>query len=534
MADDFEPTSAKDDFEPAAKPDARSPFRRWYDESVTKPLTGSVGKILAAPGEAILSGANAVGLRSDSPEAAAGGLQAAQKAAEGPAKLIVPQSPIEMGIVAGTAGAGSAISAAARAGVPLAGKVAPWLARILGGAAGGEAGNLAEGGPTGKGALTGAVSNAAGEVAGKAVNTAALALPGAKGEAASRFLEDLMGPIRSASPSLTVGTKAREVMDYFRGSGVQKDLSTQAQAFADAAVRRTNGAPVTLTTLGPPAAGGAAAGSTLASQPAQQIYNGASPATQAAMRAQNPGITFAGSPAAGGPAGRTFANWEDAWTAVQREGQDAYTKTGAERFKALEGYHAALDELRDALPTALRGPFDTMRQQYAAGKAAEDLLSRKNAFHLYPKAEPQLNTRALQHELEYDREELGKRFGPGFGDIVDQATRGAGLGYKDNLVSGPGSALDTARMMLQRKGGSPVLFGAPITTLFPNLGSEYAGRAPISMAEARIPGTRTRVQLGQTIQQLIDAAMAKGGARATDTQGRGMDLYAPGPEAARR
>src|SRR3990167_4016129 len=56
------------------------------------------------------------------------------------AETVIPQTPLQAGIMAGTAAGGPLVSGAAKVGVPLAGTVSPWLARLLRGTAGGAAG----------------------------------------------------------------------------------------------------------------------------------------------------------------------------------------------------------------------------------------------------------------------------------------------------------------------------------------------------------------------------------------------------------
>src|SRR3989304_2894713 len=56
------------------------------------------------------------------------------------AETVIPQTPLQAGIMAGTAAGGPLVSGAAKVGVPLAGTVSPWLARIPGGTPGGAGG----------------------------------------------------------------------------------------------------------------------------------------------------------------------------------------------------------------------------------------------------------------------------------------------------------------------------------------------------------------------------------------------------------
>src|SRR3972149_6614819 len=146
------------------------------------------------------------------------------------AETVIPQTPPQAGIMAGTAAGGPLVSGAAKVGVPLAGTVSPWLARILGGTAGGAAGGGGGegGGPPGGarilgGTAGGAAGGAVGEegaLTGAALGAGTSALGEAGGAGANKLLRSLPGMKRAINlrDVRSVGETVGEIAPPLRGA----------------------------------------------------------------------------------------------------------------------------------------------------------------------------------------------------------------------------------------------------------------------------------------------------------------------------
>src|SRR3990167_1672083 len=119
--------------------DTRSPFAKWYS-GMAKAPTEAVNRLAYGATEPLVAiQRRAMG---ESPEQVTANPEGPMTPATSPGvgEVVVPQTPLQAGILGGTLAAGPLVGGAARAGLPLAGKISPWLARVLGGTAGGAAG----------------------------------------------------------------------------------------------------------------------------------------------------------------------------------------------------------------------------------------------------------------------------------------------------------------------------------------------------------------------------------------------------------
>src|SRR3972149_307468 len=136
------------------------------------------------------------------------------------AETVIPQTPLQAGIMAGTAAGGALLSGPAKVGRPLAGTVPPWLARILGGTAGGAAGGAVgeEGALTG--AALGAGTSALGEAGGAGANKLLRSLPGMKRAINLRDVRSVGGTGGEIAPPLRGATTVGGVREMAAGGGL--------------------------------------------------------------------------------------------------------------------------------------------------------------------------------------------------------------------------------------------------------------------------------------------------------------------------
>jgi hypothetical protein len=219
---------------PAPAPQGNA-ITRGYQDYFAKPVTRAVSGVadtLTAP----LVNAARVAQGEPLTSIAAHGAPRTPGDRDNPlARAVVPQTPIEAGMMVGTGVAGKAI--------PALYKAAPALARILMGAGGGEIGNQLEQGTTGKGALIGGGGAAAGEVLGKyLIEPARRMLPGAKKAISLEDTRRVGGDIATVTGAPPMRTPG-DFLDAATGAVTRKtegaasyeaSLVTYRQAVADA------------------------------------------------------------------------------------------------------------------------------------------------------------------------------------------------------------------------------------------------------------------------------------------------------------
>lgn len=209
---------------PAA--DTRSTGTRLYQDYIAKPLTSAVGGAMEtvttpfvplarmAQGESVRA---AFGPESFTTQGVGG---AAEQARNKAAAVVVPQTPLQAGITAGTLAAGP-VARAVPALAPLA-TAHPALARIFGGTVGGAVGGGVED-PTltgiGTGAAWGAGTTAAGELVGKVLGKAARSAPGAKGAIAAQDAAAYGTEIGRQSPPLAGAQTVQDLQRLAQGEG---------------------------------------------------------------------------------------------------------------------------------------------------------------------------------------------------------------------------------------------------------------------------------------------------------------------------
>jgi hypothetical protein len=399
------------------------------------------------------------------------------------AEFVVPQTPVQAAIAAGTLGAGPLISAGAKAGVPLAGSLAasPALGRILGGTVGGALGGYAEeptAGGAARGAALGAGSTALGEGIGKAFQLGRRILPGGKAainEEAARRVADVAQTVNPAAAAPIQAARAglRPLKGATTPAALQEAvLSGQLQNAASGQMEQfMTGLPQNLRAQGPAIQAAYDAMPDLAKQYlVGQVGPGGFTVPQAqAIRGWLGGGAFSQSPLGQG-VGKVPQ--QKLWADVTRE-------------------------IEAALGPTLTPSWATANQEYGGLSVLQDALSQANAFTGGPNRIA-LNTPAIQQWLSLNREEAQRRMGqPAFDALANAFTGGGQLGTRDILAPGFGGALDALRQVYGRgQGGAPQLIGSVLRTAVPNIGSQHTGRAPL--------------QLPPALQQILDLAVQRG------------------------
>lgn len=472
-----------------APQDPRSTGTRLY-QSVVKPLTDYLGQGMEAATTPLVGMAR---MAQGEPAKTAFGPETWQSVGQGgaaadtrrqAAEVVVPQTPMQAGIMAGTAAAGPASRA-----LPALAKV-PALARILGGTVGGAAGGAVED-PTATGALTGAAwgagTTAAGEGAGKVLQTAAKWGPGAKNavnEEAARRLTDVAQTVNpSAGPVIAA---AKQGLKPMRGAKTPAALqeSVLGGSLQDAASKRmdqtitsiTQSAP-TLRFAGPDLQQAYAAMPDLAKQ---QLVGGVGPQGFTLPQAQAVRGWLGSGAFSQSPVGQGVGSvpQQKLWDSVTQE---------------IEGALASHPLASQILPQWQKG-----NKEYGGLMVLQDMLSGQNAFTGGPNRIA-LNTPNIQQWLSTNRQDASRRMGgPQQFEAMSNAVTGGGqLGTRDVLTPGFGGMLDALRQTYGRgQGGAPQIAGSLIRTGAPNIGSQYTGN-------------RTPLQLPPVLQQALDAVLQR-------------------------
>ncbi|HEV8714134.1 MAG TPA: hypothetical protein VGX03_15070 [Candidatus Binatia bacterium] len=456
---------------PTTKPSGAEPDQRsWFQKYVSAPATTATAKTLAGVGDMLMmpadiaaSAARTAGLMGPDTLSALGldkreaGLAAAEKAAEAPARFIVPQSGTEAGIMAGTMLAGGPLLSAAAKAVPalapVAGltgaaganwlqRLAPPAARIAGATAGGAVGGGVTGEGAGKGALIGAGSAITGEglltLAGKLVRSlpyAATAIDKKMAKEVGQAIEDISAPLKGARNAYDLQQLAVEGETRL-GAAKEKVVSL---------IERSVKKPFSVPSLGP------------------------DPMT---LKEANRELTELGK--------RAFRGQGDA--------------------EAVQQYRRANEEIRRGLdavdPTGTaRGLFSGIQDQHRKGLGLLEMLTPKPTFVRGPLG-VRLRTPTLQEYIANPatQQELRSRLSEAeFKQLTDVLTRGGELGTKDALKSLYPTTLTGGLLGSGLGIGGGLGFGlsggglAGLPLLAPNVLNRYAGRAPL--APGQLPRT---------------------------------------------
>lgn len=383
--------------------------------------------------------------------------------ARGIAEFVVPQTTTQAGITAGTL-----------AGGPFG--VAPRIAgATLGGAFGGAFG---EEGPL-AGGIEGFVGGAAGELFGAAWGKIARSRPGGRQavnfkdvDAIASEIGDLVPPLKNLRTpqdlkraSVSVQHR-RELGDRYDGALTEVDRLIGRNKIVAPSLGVTHGVPTGV--MGPSGA----------------------PVTQQAPKP----LTIAEAVRAASEIGFSgFGGAKD--TPILR------TMAAKQRR---ETYAAALGEIKTELmrlnPTGEAvTAFEAARKEYAVGITFLNILrDTPGVFRRLPGGQ-EVNVNALRQGFERKFSKLEVTLLP---DELERITRvlyrGAPLGAGDIMASSTGNMSSAANQLLRSGGGTGTLGVLAPRTLLPNVGSEYAGRAPFSLG----PATQTGLDLG--IERLVN------------------------------
>jgi hypothetical protein len=421
-------------------PDApQSTGTRLYQDYVAKPLTNVVGRGLEAignvgvplarmaQGESVRESFNPRGIIDT---LGAGGVAADTRRQA--AEVVVPQTPLQAGIMAGTAAAGPASRA-----LPALAKF-PALSRILGGTVGGAAGGAVED-PTASGALSGAAwgagTTAAGEVAGKALSWLGRVGPGGKGAMAAQDAATYGQEMGRGSPPLAGAKTVQDLKALAEKTG-RPALGASKEQAVQQIEGMTGNAPVVVPALGP---------------------------TPMTLREANDQLTAIGE------------------GAFNQHILDRTAKKAADR----KLYGQVSQEIEAALGPQAGPLFRAAQDEYKKGLAYLRPLQAQNAYRLQG-SDMQFNTPAIQRMIQNPRNAaaMGNKMGSDYDALKDAMTRGAGQG-QDMLATGRGGM--GSAIMQWLRGGNTGFWGLPSAVLrsaAPNIGSQYAGNATLKIPPA--------------------------------------------------
>jgi len=474
------------DFE-AASPDTRNALTRGYQEYVAKPVTDVVAQGMRSVTSPFVTAARVAQGEPISQVARYPELSSTPAPTDA-AKVLVPQTPTEAGITIGGLALGGPLGAYL-ARVPKMAKAAPAVGRALGVTTGGAAGDVAEGGSGLSGAATGAFAGTLGEILGSSkVNQMA---PGGMKAINRKDAANVAKTVGEISPPLKGASTIRDLREMAAGGG-QKTLGAAKDSVnreIDAGLDMM-GTHVTVPSLGQtvptkvlvPPTGGYTAGTAPKPMTLQEANDELSKIGARAFSRD--------------PMERNF------------NGVDQRQLYGKVRQEILDGLDAAD-------PTGYsRGIFEKMQEQFSkgltlvGGAGKKGVLDRSGVFR--PRdGDEALNMGQLQQMLTDPKiaRNLEARLGSAdYQKLVQTITRGAGIGGRDALASGPQSPYRVLMdLLFEKSGGSPKLASLPGRLLAPNASSRYIGNVP---DVGGTPGNR----------MLMDILLGVGTDRATRTE----------------
>jgi len=371
--------------------------------------------------------------------------------------MLVPQTPTQALVAAGTAGAGQIATR-----LPA---VLQALFRVGGGLAGNEAGNLVEEKPAGTGALATGGVLAGIETAVPGLGKVIRKLPYMKGRQAADDAAKYAEFIGRISPPLAGAKTVQELRTLASGPG--SEALGAAKGAANTEIAGGIGARegrLEIPSLGVTTPTPTAINPTLGVQPVTVMKPVTKPMT---LQEANDALSEIGAKAfSKNPLDRSF------------QGVDQRRLYGKVRSEI----EAALD-LAD--PTGYSSvAFDKAQAAHRAGLALLKPLTSDRAVRSVGN-EIQFNTPFFQQWASNpkNRASLVNKLGQhGYDDLIWTLTRGGGPDTRDVLASGAGRVLDALKGTFGRgqNTGSAQYLGAPLRTVFPGLGSELAGRNPFT------------------------------------------------------
>jgi len=402
------------------------------------------------------------------------------------AETVVPQTPLQAGVMLGTAAAGPALSGAAKL-APAAGKaVAPWLARILGGTAGGAAGGAVGEEGALRGAAVGAGTSLAGEAGGAFLSKVLRSVRGAKERIAAAEAARVGAAMERAAPTLQPGRTAAAMEATAEGGGLARIGAAKESVIAEIeqALQAVPG-QVSQNVAGRPA-----------------MVRGATPGQWVPVRQQGEIAV----PALGEPSiTLRDANARLSEIGDMMRGIKPLDPRFPKDVDLRQLYGAVADDITQGIeavagPT-VAGQWTRAQAQYRAGRGLLDEilsrspLSKQGQFNIQD-IQRTLRTPAKRAQIAKD---LGGNLGTGAGTgpyraLEDVVTRGAGAGMVDR-VAGEAPGLLSGR-------GSYGMWRVPAEAmrfLFPNAPARYVA------APGRQPFAAPR-----SLQTLLDLALERG------------------------
>jgi hypothetical protein len=392
-------------------------------------------------------------------------------AAQTISEFVLPQNEAELGMALGTLGMHALSTKLGLTPVKSA------AARIAGGAVGGELGGQVSGEPTGKGAATGGLGAATGETIVPAAGWVIRSLPGMKQYINAKRSGEIGKVIESRVPALA-GARDPHALDQMArnfelGKGALFDYYAGLKNRFEQAL---GGQRLRIPELIAPEdlAKARAIRQQIASNQGQFT-----PQNIAAMQARADQLES--------------VPISSVWDELKGLGHTGYGGAKADpNTRTIVGQPSRIEygdlinktksELNRIDPSgALSAQFEADRKTAAAGFTFLKMLQERHAFNRYPK-DVQLNISFLQDYVNRNQSEIEKKIGPdAFGRLREILWPGGGkMGTRDIPATTAGGAVDVPMETARGFGGSPRLITAPLRSLLPSLGAQYAGRAPFT------------------------------------------------------
>jgi len=391
------------------------------------------------------------------------------------AEAVVPQTPTQAAIMAGTIGA-PPLAAARFVPAALRGAAAgaPALTRILGGTVGGAVGGGAEDpslGGVGKGAAVGAASTVLGEALGAAPGLAGKYGPGAKAAQAERLARGTRGVLETTVPEMapTIAAAERGVSPLTRGGRTAAALEETALGESG---KNTLGNVMEQGMLDATLAN---RGRGIQSPVLRQVWDALPEGTPIAQQLKNRLAPDPNGNFSVGQAERLLAELGEA--AYKGEAASPIAR-GIGGLELREAYRRGLQEALQGMGPAAADVFAPARDKFKGGNWLLEMIRNPGSRQAAPNR-ISLNEPGLQKFASENRAEGREKLGQGFDALSNMLFNGGQIGTRSIMTPGTGETMSALRQVYGRgQGGAPQIAGSLARTAAPNLGYQPTGQLP--------------------------------------------------------
>lgn len=389
------------------------------------------------------------------------------------AKLVVPQSATDIGIMAGTMGGGGIAAKAGLTGLRAVGT------RVLGSTVGGAGGGATDDTGAGYGGLMGLAGGLLGETIGAGVSRMMRGAPGARQKINDEDAKAISAEIAKIVPELAHLKTPLDLKKAGIRMAERKAIGDRYLKDTKEVDRLIGNNKITVPSLGDP---GHISTGTMG--PSGDVITKPSGTVPMSLFEAVERLKALGHAGYGGgkdvPAGRTYAGrdsrqaWEDAIGEIKAE---------LKKFNPT-GEAVAL--------------FDDARRRFAVGITWLGMLKQGQVFRRTPEG-PEMAANSLRGLFETKYSKFERSMLPDELAALEGAIyRGAPVGSGDLMASSTGRMSGAALQILRSGSGSGGLAALTPRTFLPNIGSQYAGRQPFALGNP----AQTGIDLG--VQRLVN------------------------------